>query len=132
MKARYKVSLNDYSDFELEAVWEIDFEFKYFSEWLKNKGIKTVQDAIIEMNTFLSGSLNKEDNFNEHLDYFLKNATTTLANFNDSDFRREEYLENKLFSDADGFAIGQCGIKLVKFKKDLFVRDEMLEVEVID
>ncbi|KGQ55329.1 Uncharacterised protein [Gallibacterium anatis] len=132
MKARYKISLNDYSDFELEAVWEIDFEFKYFSEWLKNKGIKTVQDAIIEMNVFWSGSPNKEDNFNEHLDYFLKNATTVLANFNDSDWRSEEYLENKLFSDTEGFAIGECGIKLVKFKKDLFVRDEMLEVEVID
>lgn len=132
MKARYKVSLSDYSDFELEAVWEIDFEFKDFSEWLKKKGIKTFQDAIIEMNTFWSGSPNEEDNFNEHLDYFLKNATRVLANFNDSDWRSEEYLENKLFSDTDGFAIGKCGINLVKFKKYLFVQDEMLEVEVIE
>ncbi|CAM3863556.1 hypothetical protein [Avibacterium endocarditidis] len=119
----------NFIDLELSANWEIDFGFKDFSDSLKEEGIKTVEQAIIHINQFWVDSPNEDDEFNEHLNYFLKYATvrihyiynnTTLWDVND--------LTRHLFSKEEGFCVGKCGIELTDFYDGFELNDDLLEV----
>ncbi|MDE8034618.1 hypothetical protein NYR75_02765 [Actinobacillus equuli subsp. haemolyticus] len=119
MKKKYNVKLSPFYDVEFIAVWEIDFDFKNFSDSLKEANIKSVKDAILLMNDFWSDAPDKNDSFEEHLDYFLTHATLKIHQIYQQPFicepRSLTNLTKKLFNEEEGFCIGECGIKLIEF-----------------
>lgn len=127
MKKQYEVTLSPFYDVDLTAVWEIDFDFKDFHA----EHIKNVEQAIIEMNTFWSDSPDNNTPFDEHLAYFLKHATVRMHNIysNLTLLWRPEDLTKHLFSEIEGFCIGECGIKLIDFIDNFELTESALEIE---
>lgn len=125
MKKQYEVKMSPFCDIDLTAVWEIDFDFKDFSE----ESIDNVEQAIIEINTFWSSSPDEDDPFYEHLEYFLKHATVITHHIYRSTLLCEpEDLTKHLFNKEDGFCIGECGIKLIEFIDNFELTQDVLEV----
>lgn len=128
----YEVKLNPFlrDDLILYAKWEIDFDFKDFPEYFQERGIKTVEQAIIEMNDFWADSPGAYEAFSEHLDFFLKYATVRIHYIYHRTFLyKPGDLTKYLFTKEDGFCIGDCGIKLVDYKDEFEVSSEILEVK---
>ena len=129
MKKCYEVQLKDLSALELSASWEIDFDFKDFSDLLKEEGIKTVEQAIIYINQFWSDSPDEDDEFNEHLNYFLKYATLKIHYiYNNTTLWETDDLIQYLFGKEEGFCVGECGIKLTSFYDGFVLNEDLLEV----
>lgn len=125
MKKQYEVTLSPFYDVDLTAVWEIDFDFKDFHA----EHIKNVEQAIIEMNTFWSGHPSQDDPFDEHLEWFLKDATVAIHRiYSRTILSKLEDLTKRLFNEEDGFCIGECGIKLVEFIDGFELTQDALEV----
>lgn len=126
MKKQYEVTLSPFYDVDLTAVWEIDFDFKDFHA----EDIKNVEQAIIEMNTFWSGHLDDDAPFDEHLKWFLKDATVAIHHiYSKTILSKPEDLTKRLFNEEDGFCIGECGIKLVEFIDNFELTQDALEVK---
>ncbi|WKT00485.1 hypothetical protein NYR30_04145 [Gallibacterium salpingitidis] len=124
---RYKVKLDSF-DFDLEADWEIDFDFE-LPDWLKEEaGIKTVTDVITEIYSFWNNDADIAS-FEEQLNYVLKHATIEISRIYNRSFRiKPEDLTRQLFENVDGFALGECGIRLYKYKEDLNLNHDILDV----
>ena len=131
MIKKYRVILNVWLDIEFCAEWEIDFSFKNFDKTVV-ESISDVEQAIREMNGFWSGSPYNNDPFKEHLEYWLKNATLAIHRiYNNTAFWKPEDLTKHLFTNEDGFAIGECGIKLVSYIDEFGLEEHMLNIEEV-
>lgn len=121
-KKKFKVHNGAFESIEIYAVFEIDFDYP------------NVKEKIIEMSTFWSGAPEEYDPLNEHIEYALKVATSTIyyANENNPSLYNTELLDNHLWNDEEGFAYGEyVGIKLIEFYADI-VDSDIFEVEEVE
>ncbi|MDY5106189.1 MAG: hypothetical protein SPE78_03425 [Actinobacillus minor] len=131
MIKKYRVVLEPWLDIGFCAEWEIDFSFKNFNKTVA-RPINDVEQAIREMNGFWSGSPYDNDPFKEHLEYWLKSATLAIHHiYNNTVLWKPESLTKHLFTNEDGFAIGECGIKLVAYTDEFELAEHMLKIEEV-
>lgn len=130
MRKKYRVVLEPWLDIEFCAEWEIDFSFKNFDKTVVES--ISVEQAIREMNGFWSGSPYNNDPFKVHLEYWLKSATLAIHSiYNNTVLWRPKDLTKHLFTNEDGFNIGECGIKLVSYTDEFELAEHMLNIEEV-
>ena len=120
-KKQFKVSNGNFESIKISAIFEIDFDFP------------KVKERIVEMSTFWSGSPSKDAPLEEHINYILPIATSTIyhANENNVILDSTEKLDERLWQNEEGFAYGEyIGIKLIDFYADN-INADIFEVEEI-
>lgn len=120
-KKEFRVHNGCFESVQISAIFEIDFDFP------------KIKDRIVEMSTFWSGSPDKNEPLEEHIEYALKIATSVIYHANDNNvaLSTTELLDKHLWSNEEGFAYGEyIGIRLIDFDADS-VNADIFEVEEI-